>query len=127
MYQETGTPGEIDIVVTDTITASRIPGPITDLEAFELVFERVDPVSCDPVQFGFNTTPPVSGVSAAAFPENNFIQFVNRCSVVETSTAAQTTVVGPVVVDHSFIRGNVNERSAHSLDIGDVAEKAGSG
>jgi hypothetical protein len=63
----------------------------------------------------------------AAFPLNQYIHYVNStASTVEIDAATTTGASGPAVDDHAFIRGNVNNRGAHILDIGDVTDVANS-
>jgi len=124
-YENTSVPGEVDLVLTDTSpTASAISGPFTDLEAIQLTFQRLG-INCSPATFGFNAAPPAGSAAENAFPVNQYIHYLDPASSSVLYDAPGTSgVIGPEVDDHGFIRGNVNNRAAHALDIGDVTDMA---
>ena len=124
VYSETGTAGEIDLVITDVSpNAAVIAGSPSSLEAITLTFSRNEAACDDAVDFGFNSN---GGATAAAFPQNQYIHRLSTSSssVVIAAATITTGTSGPVVDDHSFIRGNLNNRSAHILDISDVIDLA---
>jgi len=56
---------------------------------------------------------------------NQYIHYLDPASSSVLYDAPGTSgVIGPEVDDHGFIRGNVNNRAAHALDIGDVTDMA---
>jgi hypothetical protein len=130
-FLDDAVPGTIDLVIMDQSAAAAIiePGvsPYT-FEAVKLTFKRLAPFTCTPAVFGFNTvrpTPP--GATFNAFPMvNQYIHVIDTVNhqVITDPASSLTPGTGPTVDDHAFIRGNVNNRSAHILDIGDVVDLA---
>lgn len=124
-YASTATAGEVDFVLTDqTPAAARIAGPVTALEVVCVTFQRTG-INCTAAAFGFNPAAPVGAAAVAAFPTNHYTHYINNVSdTVQIEAASTSGLSGPAVDDHGFIRGNVNNRSAHALDIGDVVDLA---
>jgi len=123
VYSKTDVAGEIDLVITDvSFAASTVTGPATAVEAIILTFTRSGS-DCDGVVLGFNSA---ASAVTSAFPATHYVHFLDAgTSSVLLQAASETTgVSGPVVNDHSFIRGNLNNRSAHILDISDVIDLA---
>lgn len=123
VYSETGTAGELDLVITDvTASAAVIADSPSSLEVITLTFSRNEASCDDPVDFDFNS----GGGDAAAFPQDHYIHRLSAssASVVIAAATLTTGTSGPAVDDHSFIRGNLNNRSAHILDISDVIDLA---
>ncbi len=121
IYQSTS-PGTIDIVLADiSASASTINTP-SSLEVLNLVFSRNDE-DCSPANFSFNPSTPSAGPESNAYPMNHYIIYVSGNLITENATTNPAT--GPSLLDHSFIRGNVANRSAHSLDLQDVIDILG--
>ena len=127
-YSETGTTGEIDVVIKDANSTDNITSAPSSLEVLAITFTRTVSTpftdGCnDPIDFDFNTT---AGDGSNMATEGRYIKRVNTQSntVTEQITAVGTPVSGPTVTDYSFIRGNVNNRSAHRLDLADVIDLA---
>ena len=131
VYSKTDVAGEIDLVIADvSFAAATVTGPATAVEAIILTFSRIG-TGCAGSAFDFNSTP---STVVSAFPATHYIHFLDAdtASVVLqepalselTSAAALTGVSGPVMEDHSLIRGNINNRSAHNLNISDVIDLA---
>lgn len=120
VYLDSSTPGEIDISMTDqTSAAATIAGPVASIEVVKLTFSRIA-VDCNPSTYGYNAAAPVTPAQIAAFPQNQYIIYVTTSILLEAATTTDGS--GPVTGDHAFIRGNVNARAAHGLDIGDVVD-----
>ena len=126
-YQNTATPGLVDLVLTDqTALAAVILGPVDGAEVVSLTFDRIG-VNCNTGVFGYNAAAPVTPVEISAFPENQYLHYIDAStSSVLLDEPSLHTVAGGSVDDHAFIRGNVNNRAAHALDIGDVNDLANS-
>lgn len=124
-YENDANAGEVDFVLTDqTASAATIAGPVTDAEIVCIEFSRTG-VNCDPVSFGFNASSPATAAEIAAFPENQYIHYLELSTMtVRIDIAEENPTTGPTVDDHGFIRGNVNNRAAHLLDIGDIVDLA---
>lgn len=119
IFQDTTVAGQVDIVLTDQTSAAAtfdLPG---GLEVARLTFLRVG-TNCNQSTYGFNGAAPDPGPPSAAFPENHYIIYVDTDVITEPATTASAS--GPVTEDHAFIRGNVNNRAAHALDIQDVVD-----
>lgn len=122
IFQVTSVPGEVDIVLTDQgPAAAAIPAAATTVEVVKLTFTRVSP-DCGQFAFEFNASPPATGPFTAAFLENQYIIFVEAGSIILLMAASTTPASGPVIADHAFIRGNVNNRSMGIVDLGDVVD-----
>ena len=120
VFLDVSVPGKVDVVVTDvTNSAVKIADPIVDFEAVKIELVQLDLVSCNPITVGFG-----SGGLAAAFPVDQYTQFESEGFVIETSEATPNTPATGVLDDHGFIRGNVNDRASHILDISDVLDLA---
>ena len=122
IYLDTATAGKVDLVLTDQTTAAAVlAGPASAIPAVKLTFNRVS-VGCGTASFDFNAAAPAAGAQAAAFPQNQYIIYVAAGGAITLEAATGAAATGPVTSDHGFIRGNVNNRSAHALDIGDVVD-----
>ena len=125
VFKDQPAPGCADLVVTDlTPTAATIRGPVAGLEVGRLALTRIG-LGCLTADFGFNEDPPAPGAPSAAFPMNHYITWndpiLHKVEIVKASTQGTN---GPVMTDHAFIRGNVNNRKAHRLDLSDVVDLA---
>lgn len=127
IFEDSATAGEIDVAITDqSSAAATITGPVTAIEVLRVTFDRAT-TSCSSAAFDFNTVAPVPGPEENAFPENQYVIYVDGVSnEIVVEAAATTSATGPAVDDHGFVRGNLNNRAAHSLDIGDVVDLANS-
>ncbi len=122
IYQDSATAGQVDIVLTDqTAAAATLSGPATALPAVKLTFSRIG-LNCTAAAYGFNAAPPGPGAPSAAFPQNQYIIYIAPGGAVVLEGAGTTPASGPPTGDHGFIRGNVNNRGAHALDISDVID-----
>jgi hypothetical protein len=121
IFQDTAPAGEADIVLTDqTAAAAVIAGPVTNLEVARLTFTRIG-VNCSPAAFAFNAAAPDPGPPASAFPKNRYVIYL-QAGQITLEEVPGTGASGPATADHRFIRGNVNNRPAHALDIGDLVD-----
>ncbi len=125
-FRDVGTAGQIDFVLTDQTSAAAVISAAS-FEALKITFTRKAPPSCAAVTFGFNATRPADGTPAGnAFPDANQYIHYTASSAVQTDIvdASRQTPGTGTVVDHTFIRGNVNARSAHVLNISDAIDLA---
>lgn len=112
-------PGTVDRALTDLSSAAAVIDLSTGGEVLVLVFDRVDG-GCGPLTFGFSLAVPVTPEEIAAYPANQYALAVG--TDVNLDPATTTPGSGPATGDHRFLRGNVNARSLHSLDMGDVVD-----
>lgn len=119
LFQETDAPGEVDVVLSDQTSAAATMSVPSGAEIVKMTFSRVDS-DCAPSTFGFNAGAPDPGAATAAFPENQYVIHVG--STIELESASVTPTSGPALNDHSFLRGNVANRTSHSLDLQDVVD-----
>jgi hypothetical protein len=98
VFSDTSTLGEIDVAITDiTVAAATISGPIVDLEAIRVEFDRLTTV-CDTAILGFNPDPPAAGPPTAAFPVNQFLEYLDDvCAEVVRLDEAATTETSVIV------------------------------
>jgi hypothetical protein len=121
IFQDTSVAGQVDVALTDQTAAAATISTPASAEMVKLTFSRIG-TNCDQASFAFNAAPPDPGPPAAAFPVNHYVIYVSTTINVETATTAASS--GPATGDHRFIRGNVNNRSAHALDIQDIVDLA---
>ncbi len=95
VYQDSTTPGEVDVVLMDLTSAVLPIDTPTDVEVVSLTFLRNDADST-PVNFGFNAVAPSTSAQVAAFPENYYVIAVAGTITVEAATTQG--VSGPDVV-----------------------------
>ena len=133
VYLDASTPGALDLVLADPLTETLIePAELpAALEAVRVSFRRLTP-GCDALAFGFEAARPEAGSPAeGAFPESNqFIQFVDPATDAVFTDAAIPAFLSPgsgpaALHNHAFIRGNVNARGSHGIDIADAIDIAG--
>jgi hypothetical protein len=75
--------------------------------------------------FDYNTEAPVTPAEFSAFPANQYLHYIDSSTLsVVLEEPELFSVEGGSVVDHAFVRGNVNDRAAHELNIGDVTDIA---
>ena len=123
VFSETGTAGEVDLVITDvSLAAATVASPVTGIEAISLTFTKIGS-DCDGADFAFNSA---ASANTNAFPATHYVHSLDAgtASVVLHAATETSGVSSPAVDDHSFIRGNLNNRSAHTLDISDVLDLA---
>ena len=95
VFEDTSTPGEVDVAITDvTIAATTIAGPVVDLEALRVEFTRI-PTVCGTAIFDFNPDPPAAGPPTAAFPVNQFLEYVDGMVVLvdEAATTGTSAII----------------------------------
>ena len=121
-YSETGTDGEVDVVIKDADATDNISSAPSDLEVLIVTFSRNAEACNDALDFEYNAE---AGDGTNMETEGQYLKRVNTqdATVVEATTA-ENTVSGPTVTDYAFIRGNVNARSSHRLDLADVIDLA---
>ena len=121
-YSETGTAGEIDVVIKDANSADNITSAPSSLEVLAVTFSRNAEACNDAVDFAFNAT---AGDGSNMETEGRYIKRVNtQSNTIVEATTTNTAVSGPTVTDYAFIRGNVNNRLSHRLDLSDVIDLA---
>ena len=123
VYSDTSVAGKIDVVIEDANNnATKIATAPSSLEVLAVTFTRITSACNDAVAFAYNTT---AGDGSNMATEGRYIKRVNtQSNTVVEATTANNTVSGPTVTDYAFIRGNVNNRSAHRLDLADVIDLA---
>jgi hypothetical protein len=123
---DTSTPGQIDLVATDQTAAHAVIAAGT-FEALKITLAR-KAATCATHEFGFNATRPEAGTPLEnAFPDyNQYVQYIDDGThTILTQELTETPATGPAIAaSHAFLRGNVNTRDAHALDIGDVVTLA---
>ena len=121
-YSETGTTGEIDVVIKDANATDNIDSAPSDLEVLAITFSRDAEACNDAVDFDFNAE---AGDGSNMETEGQYLKRVNtQSATVVEATTTETEASGPTVTDYAFIRGNVNARSSHRLDLSDVIDLA---
>jgi hypothetical protein len=128
-FLDTEVAGQVDFVLTEQSDTGAFIAPPTlpfTFEAVKLTFERLTPVSCAPVTFDFNAVRPTEpSPTFNAFPvANQYVHVIEDGNVLTAPAGTLTPGAGPTVTDHAFIRGNVNARDAHALNISDVIDLA---
>jgi hypothetical protein len=119
IFQDVATPGQVDVAITDQTAAAATVSTPASSEVVKLTFSRIG-TGCSQAAFDFNSAAPGAGAAAAAFPVNHYAIYVSTTIVAETATT--TPASGPVTLNHAFLRGNVNNRAAHAIDIQDVVD-----
>ena len=121
-YSATGTAGEIDVVIKDSNDVDNITTAPSSLEVLAVTFSRNAEACNDPVAFAFNAT---AGDGTNMETAGQYLKRVNtQSNTIVEATTTDTAVSGPTVTDYAFIRGNVNNRSTHRLDLSDVIDLA---
>ena len=131
VYSDTSVAGKIDVVIeAANNNATKITASPSSLEVLAITFSRItvagapSPASAcnDPADFAYNAT---AGDGSNMATEGKYIKRVNtQSNTIVEATTTDTTISGPTVTDYAFIRGNVNNRSAHRLDLADVIDLA---
>jgi len=121
-YSATGTAGEIDVVIKDSNSADNITSAPSSLEVLAITFTGVSSNCTPAVDFAYNAA---DGDGSNMETEGKYIKRVNsQNNTIVEATTADNTVTGPTVTDYAFIRGNVNNRLSHRLDLSDVIDLA---
>ncbi len=121
-YSATGTAGEIDVVIKDANSADNITSAPSSLEVLAITFTGVSSNCTPAVAFAYNAT---DGDGSNMETEGKYIKRVNtQSNTIVEATTTNNTVAGPTVTDYAFIRGNVNNRLSHRLDLSDVIDLA---
>jgi len=115
-------PGLVDLVITDTSILAEVINAPNGANVLTISFDRLDQ-DCLPADFGFNSAAPLPGAEQAAFPDNQYVLTINGSIGTDVATTAIST--GPFVDDRTFIRGNLADRGAHTVNILDVVALLG--
>ncbi len=116
--------GEADLVVGDpTAGTAAIADATEPLQVAILTFHRLQ-AGCGSLPFGFSDRAPAPGPEQEAFPKPRFVTFLDAKGNELTASATGTPTGSAGAGDHAFLRGNVNARSLHRVDIGDVVDLA---